>query len=605
MSFWAELRRRNVIRVAGGYAVVAWLLVQIAVVFEEAMSLPAWFDGVVVALLLLGLPIALILAWAFELTPEGVRAAASPAPGTTPRPVSPLDIAFLLAFVVVVGISVVQLVGPAATAPTRAATVATDIEPRPANASLAVLPFTDLSPEGDQAYFAEGLSEELMTQLYGIENLDVAGRTSSFSFRDRSASFEEIGARLGVASLLDGSVRKAGDRVRINVQLINVADGFPLWAESYDRDLVDVFAIQEEIAQEVADRLSVTLGVGDQSYGGTTNLDAYDEYLMGRALRVQANRLPEAAEALRHATRIDPGYARAWADLAITLAGWRVIAIERAAEIDAEREIAMRTALEIAPDLPRALVSKAWLHVDRREWLDGYRVCERVFAGPPDAEAEFLCAGLWTEVGAVRAALPYREAGARADPLSDSVSLTLSRQYLLLDDRDGFEREVERSRREIGNVPAHDVWRLVQLLDEHAPLAEILEVQDRACLPANVEACAEGRAILESSADDARQMLVDRLARQRETIPWQAHTTAWLAAYYGENALALEAWRVFDPVGAGAFYQTIWAPLFSEMRQLPEFKTFVEDAGFLEVWRETGDWGDYCRPVGANDFECA
>ena len=268
----AELRRRNVIRVAGVYAVIGWLVAQVATLLETSLGLPSWFDGVIVAALLLGLPIALILAWAFELTPEGMRLTASlPEAQAGAQKSRKLDYAILSGVALVAVLFIVERIMPPSVIERRSAddgsgaaadessahsqpedgsgAVATPKGPPPA-ASIAVLPFADLSAEKDQQYFSDGIAEEILNVLARIDGLKVASRTSAFQFRSAAAGIPAIAGELGVRHVLEGSVRKAGNRVRITAQLIDASTDARLWSETFDRTLTaeDLFAIQDEIA---------------------------------------------------------------------------------------------------------------------------------------------------------------------------------------------------------------------------------------------------------------------------------------------------------------------------------------------------------------------
>jgi TolB-like protein len=231
-----------VFRVAATYVVASWLIIQVVSAVNTPLNLPEWFETVVVVLLAIGFPIALLFAWAFDLTPDGIKltppsdAAAKQAGG------SKLDYILVGALIIV---AAVTIWGQVPSAPvgdlSRSSGVAQD-------QSIAVLPFVDMSPDGDQEYFGNGIAEELLNELTRLEGLRVAGRTSSFSYKQSNEDLQTIGEVLRVTSILEGSIRKDGANVRITAQLINVADGYHIWSETFDRELTDIFAIQEQIA---------------------------------------------------------------------------------------------------------------------------------------------------------------------------------------------------------------------------------------------------------------------------------------------------------------------------------------------------------------------
>ena len=328
MGFFSELKRRNVFRVAGVYAVVGWLLMQVAAALEDAVNLPAWFDGMVVSLLVICFPLALIFAWAFELTPEGLKRTAhvSPEDSITNQTASKLDFVLIMALLVFAGAMIVPrfLEQPAVVAEqTDLLGVGADVAVE-ADASIAVLPFADLSQQQDQEYFADGISEELLNVLAQVDGMKVAGRTSSFAFKGRNEDLREIGRVLGVAHILEGSVRSQGDKVRVTAQLIQVSDGFHLWSETYDRDLTDIFAVQDDIAEKILIAMKERLMVDEAPEfvpAARTDITAYNLFLEARDLIFTRNpaKMERALELLDQAIEIDPNYAPAYASRAKAL----------------------------------------------------------------------------------------------------------------------------------------------------------------------------------------------------------------------------------------------------------------------------------------------
>lgn len=302
-NLFSELKRRNVIRVAGVYAVVGWVLAQIATTLEDALGLPAWFDGVIVALLLLGLPIALVLAWAFELTPDGVLRTEDVPDGAsiTSATGRKLDFTIVAGLVLLAGMIFWQQ-----TTKTDSPTVAVaPTDAVVAEASIAVLPFADLSQAGDQEYFSDGISEEILNVLVGVEGLEIVSRTSSFQFKDRDLGIPEIAELLKVRHVVEGSVRKSGETIRVTAQLIDALHDKHLWSDTYDRPLTaeNLFSIQDEISNAIVAALSDALGLTTLSPVdvslATRNLTAYELYLQARPLYHSRRRLDEADSTLR------------------------------------------------------------------------------------------------------------------------------------------------------------------------------------------------------------------------------------------------------------------------------------------------------------------
>lgn len=316
-SFFTELKRRHVFKVAAAYVVTGWVVAQAAEFLLESFSTPEWILQTLIVLLLLGFPIAIVLAWAFELTPDGVHLDSS----VQDEPLL------------------------------EAADAQPDLLEKSPKQSIAVLPFADMSPDHDQEYFSDGLTEELLNLLAKVPGLHVASRTSAFSFKGRQEDIREIADKLSVRHVLEGSVRKAGDQLRITAQLIKAQDGYHLWSETYDRSIENVFAVQDEIARAVVDSLKLQL-LGEAPVARETSSEAYNLYLQAMHLKMQRTHdsLDLAMDYLEQAVAIDPEYAPAWALLSevyalrggSTQSGWEEgvaasrKALERALALDTE-----------------------------------------------------------------------------------------------------------------------------------------------------------------------------------------------------------------------------------------------------------------------------
>ena len=316
-NFFAELKRRNVYRVAVAYAVVSWLLIQIATQVFPFFEIPNWAVRLVVLLLILAFPVALILSWAFEITPEGIKreSEVAPDPSVNRRTGRRIVGLTIVAGIVAAGLLAFQLLRSkvgANAGPSVEAAFTT------AARGIAVLPLVNTSGDPANEYFSDGLSEELIAVLTKIPDLKVIGRSSSFLFKGKSDDSKTIGQKLGVAHLIEGSVRKQGDRVRIVAELINAADGRSLWSETYDRELKDVFGVQSEIAKAVADQMKVKL-LGEEPRSDAApsnqNLAAHNAVLQSDFYFQQqtAEGLRKSITFLQEAVRLDPNYALAYA----------------------------------------------------------------------------------------------------------------------------------------------------------------------------------------------------------------------------------------------------------------------------------------------------
>src|ERR1043166_1295629 len=348
-ELFGELKRRNVYKVAVAYLVVGWLLIQVATQVFPFLEIPNWMIRLVILLTALGFPIALIIAWAFELTPEGIKRTES---ADAARQHSRGGV-----WIVVVVVAAALSLGlfflgryTAGNAAFRNSQAATAIPQK----SIAVLPLINESGDPKDEYFSDGLSEELIAALAQISGLKVIGRSSSFRFKDRKEEPKTIGERLGVSTLLDGTVRKQGDRGRIVAELVNAADGIQLWTRTFDRELKDIFAVQEEIAKAVAESLKVTL-LGTQENPiqiATNNVEAHNAYLQGHFHLVRRN-VEDFRKAIGYydqAIELDSQYALAYAERAEAwtilgdLTGQRPTAYPKARS-DAEKAVAIAPAL--------------------------------------------------------------------------------------------------------------------------------------------------------------------------------------------------------------------------------------------------------------------
>lgn len=315
-QLFQELKRRNVIRVAVAYLISGWLVLQVADLVIDGIGAPDWVMKFLLLLGLLGLPIVLVFSWAYELTPEGVKREkdvdrSESITHDTGRKLNIVTIGMLVAVLAVVAIDRLYFHDQHGPRSPQAAA--------PVEKSIAVLAFEDLSPAGDQAYFAEGLSEELLNVLAQVGDLQVAGRTSSFAFKGQNKDLREIGELLNVAHILEGSVRRSGDRIRVTAQLIKASDGFHLFSQTYDRELDDVFAVQDEIAQEITNALLSEIVGTEPTATSRTDTEAYELYLLARQ-RIHTRdiyRMREANNMLERVLDIDPLYAPALAQKAL------------------------------------------------------------------------------------------------------------------------------------------------------------------------------------------------------------------------------------------------------------------------------------------------
>jgi TolB-like protein/thioredoxin-like negative regulator of GroEL len=470
---FAELKRRHLFRVMAVYGAVGFVILQVVELLVPALLLPEWTYRLVALLLLVGFPIAIVLAWAFESTPDGVRRtdpaesgeleAIAAAPAAKRWPSGLLAVAgaaVLIGSVWLAG----RRAGESASEPrmsrtadageiaagTRGAAAGDDAVLQLAYAdlsddtrpSIAVLPFADMSREGDQEYFADGMTEELLNALAKIRELRVAGRTSSFQYRGQEKDLRQIGEELGVRYLVEGSIRKQDDRLRITAQLVDADDSFHLWSETYDRTLDDIFAIQEEISEAIAAALEVSLGLtGDETLVmPTADLGAYDLYLAAQArVRERGDGVKEAVRLYEAAVARDSAWAPAWAGLAQARAllpyypdsviGSVESRDEWKQSLD-DAEAAARRALAIDPSNSGAEVALGNVMRDRRQWGDAEPHYLRALQIDPDnVEAHQQYAEYLAASGRLDEALRSARRGVDLDPTSAIRLLVLG--YIL------------------------------------------------------------------------------------------------------------------------------------------------------------------------------
>ncbi len=430
-QFFAELKRRRVFRVMAVYGIVGFVLLQIVDLAVPALLLPEWTYRLVALILLLGFPVAIVLAWAFEVTPEGVQKTQVAAPGelgaiiaapaSQRLPAGLMALAGMMALLFGawwVGTRTAADPGgtnaqTAMVSGLRLVDLSDDVRP-----SLAVLPFVNMSADEDQEYFSDGMTEEILNVLARIPELRVAARTSAFAFKGRHLDLRLVGDSLGVAYLVEGSVRKAGDQLRITAQLIDVSTGSHLWSDSYDRTLNNVFQIQTEIAEAIAAQLRVPLGIDDPSslVTPTADVEAFDLYLAGRAkMRERGASLREANQFFVAAIARDSTWAPAWAGLAesLELTGWYTEAWDEEPTDSATfvvgrdtlwtaAEGAARRALELDPNNASANVALGSVLRNAWQWEESEDAFLRALRVDPDSpEAHQQYANMLLDVGRI------------------------------------------------------------------------------------------------------------------------------------------------------------------------------------------------------------
>jgi TolB-like protein/tetratricopeptide (TPR) repeat protein len=605
----AELKRRKVIRVAVVYAATAFAVLQGADIMLPRMGVPEWGMNLVVALTLLGFPIALVLGWALELTPDGIKRT-EPAPAETSNAATPPLLGkrtvFAAALLVVLGVGIGAGwflrpgSGPDATSARQSEqTAGPDVS---AETSIAVLPFLNMSTDPENAFFADGISEELLNILVGVEGLKVASRTSSFSFKGKDTPMPEIARQLGVQHILEGSVRRQGNRVRITAQLIETRSDTHLWSETFERDLVDIFRVQEEIARAITTALQGVLGVRKVSVATpTANLEAYERFLRGRTRFYQRVGLDEAIADLQFAVERDPGFAEAWAFLGaasfVVGNGGYPSALNRDVLL-AQALPAAERALALNPDLGIALAVKGQSLTrtgDSAQIAEGIRLLERAADRVAADTSARLWLGLtWLSLGFVERALPHFASAQDQDPLVAINNGYLGLAYAI----QGRWQEGGRLAQRAVELSALPFWtnniaiglandgrddEALQLLSAAQPmLADVPQLGG--------EYLAGLLAALEDPARRAEFLAANEFdAAQENAVP------ALVAALmFGD------ADRVFRADSQPGTRLTIsvasWLPSLGWLREDPRFYALMQKTGAAGFWEAQG-YPRGCRPV--------
>lgn len=591
-NFFAELKRRKVFKIGAAYLVVAWLAVQAASIGFPAFDAPPWALRIFILIALLGFPIALVMAWAFDVTHEGVK--------LDTRTSGSKRLFAGAAVLMVLALGWYFYGQPSF----RKGDVAT---PTIADKnSIAVLPFANLSGKADEDYFSDGMTEELLNVLAKVPQLKVVARTSVFQFKEKGGDIREIGRKLGVTNIVEGSVRRDGPQVRITAQLVRVADGFHIWSETYDRKLENVFALQDQIARRIADALKLSLGVSTPvTARAAIDPQAYDEYLKGRALLRQRRDLPSAIAHFKAAVAKAPEFAAAWSSLSLTyeVSFWYTPQISPAhgAELLAGEAAAAERAAALEPDTvatEHALgnLARAQFKFARAE--GHYRRGMEIDPGYPDVREDY--AEVLFQVGRFEESAMVARQLVKLDPYFLVGWIRLRDAAAALDRGDEVEEAVRQTRainpeNWAGKFGLIDYALAYGRVDEAR--AALLEMEPR----------------WPKDAELARQLLrwalrepdVD-MSDLREAI---ANTPGNEASVYFIARQDIDGYNA-DTETRGAVRQAYYfANLYSSrpaghaMLRDPRVKAMLVRYGFPAYWREKG-WPAGCRPLGENDFEC-
>jgi adenylate cyclase len=624
MSLLAEMKRRKVFRVGAAYAVAAWALAQIADLVLANTSAPGWVMQVILLVLALGFPVALILAWAYELTPDGVRRTETADDGKATRGLTTGDavlIVLMLAVIAIAGYQVAMMPAESVTMTANGVEFAAgdrnakaDAEPEDGSTSIAVLAFENMSPDPDNAFFAEGISEEILNVLASVRDLRVASRTSAFSFAGTQTPIPEIAQRLGVVHVLEGSVRKAGNRVRITAQLIDARTDQHLWSNAYDRDLTDIFAVQEEIAQAITIALKDQLGIREvRVQAPTDNLEAYERLLRGRQLFHQRGAtIDQAIADLERAVELDPDYGLAWAVLAAAhyvAPGYPTELTLTQAMDGAER--ALDRALAINPEQPLALAVRGQIQTNEGKWVQGLETLDRASV----LAAQETTPLLWSALNLLGAGYVHEARAAidrawAADPLVGVTNGFRGIINLALGEGE-VDRHIEFAARngwEYGyfvlageRIAAGRFEEAAEALSAYQRHAHASSRFPDALQEGMIEALRAGRRpeLSDDMFEDSQsQSMFHLLLGNAETFytmlfeqfdePGQDNGPTWLRQVW--------QYRHYRPT----WLRQVWQPSTDKMREHPLFFEFARRRGLVELWDQRG-YPPGCRPADGPD----
>jgi TolB-like protein len=605
MAFWAELRRRRVGKVAIAYGAIAWAVTEASSVVLPALHLPEWLITFVVIFLLVGFPVAMVLAWIFDVGPQGIERTEPSADET-----ASMRVKLRVAYAAVV---LLCMAGLGYLLYERGVGRANAGEPR---GSIAVLPFTNLSGDPARDYFSDGMSEELLNLLARVPGLQVASRTSSFAYKGRNVDIREVGRELGVETVLEGSVRQAGSQVRITAQLIDAETGFHLWSETYDRSLEDIFQVQDEIAAAIVAKLRIQLAPDQQKVAvrdkaPTQNVQAYELYLQGRAAwkRRGETNLRRAIDLYQAALGRDPAFARASAALAsayVVLPGY-TRDMDDDAKYESLAENAARQALSLDPNIGEAHAVLAQIQANRGDLLDaeaGFFFA--ISLEPNEATPHQWYSLLLDRVGRMEAALTQARRAHELDPSSPVIAANLANVYLGKGD-DAQALRYSKLARDLGLAkPDFGIEAGVALRrGDWAEARRLIAAQEH--LPAELRPQV-GR-FVDAMADP--KLRPEVVAGMRAVDPKVAPQTSLVGAYLdlGEVDLVYEV--LFESLDKDPeVWKTkwdiahAWSPEGRAFRTDPRFADLAARTGLVDYWKQYG-YPDGCRAGQDTPIVCS
>lgn len=612
MSLFNELKRRNIFKVAVAYLALGWVVVQITDIVVPALNLPDMLNAVVVYIGIVGFPFALFFAWAFEMTPDGVRKTADVDEDASITHSTGQNLNY--AIIGLLSIAVVFLLFNQGEEPTAENEL---------TKSIAVLPFVNMSGDENNVYFSDGLSEELLNVLVKIPDLKVAGRTSSFAYRGQNLDLRTIGQTLGVNHLLEGSVRKQGNQVRITAQLVRADDGFHIWSETYDRELSDIFIVQEQIANAIVTNMALSMDISDTSTlitSRTENMEAYELYLEAKALVTQRT-MPNVIRAimlLNQATELDQNYAAAWAMLAQAHALTPYYpGIESTLMAMHLGEEAARRALILDENSSFAHAALGDIEKDKFHWAEAEEHYLRALnLNPQNAEANEQLGQLYYRLGYLSKAAPYASKARQLEPASNIYTIVDKMvKYFLHRRKEKLDEFIDaeiQSEYDYSNAASRFSagLKIDSVIDSQKYLTMSFgtnNVRDTEFYNEQLIASLNDPKSLNDYLRNTYNILQTRPQDLNADNRFAGVVFALLATKNGDYDLALD----FIEMEQGLTIENrnndnllwLWASVHDSIQNHPRLKQIRRNYGLVDHWKKNG-WPDFCQPVGDDDFEC-
>jgi TolB-like protein len=605
MSFWKELSRRNVIKVGIAYAVAAWLIIHPVDIIFPILHLPEWSITLVTAFLIICFPFVLLFSWVYEITPKGLKKTKEVPVSKSITHLTGKRLNYIITGLLVITLAYFVFdkyyyihrsgIVPATIVTAPSTAINSTIKTKK---SIAVLPFVNMSSDKEQEYFVDGLSEELLNSLATLSDLRVIARTSSFAFKDMNKPVQEIAKVLDVENILEGSVRKSGDNLRITAQLVSASDGSHLWSATYDRKLKDILVVQEEIATAVANELKTTLGVGEslKRLGGTDNVEAYDLYLAAQVRTYfDLKALTQALVSIESSIKLDLSFALAWVQKAdihnvLTKVGPNTQSeTQRVAALKA-----VQKAIEIEPNLAEAYTTLGSVRLTEGKFIEAaiaYGKVKELNAEPLWKTSEYV--SLLQDVAYFKKADEILLTALQIDPLSNGIYQTYMENLAYQGNSQQVEKEWNR-----GIILFGDAWSDILITMARIGSGKVKSGQD-ILIPSPIHDAAKKH--LDSPEDGLAE-----LHRFENDVNYQdaGNTNAIMiwAAYFHDPDFAMDQLEKLVNIDAGGI-NNCWYPVMHDVRQLSRFKKLVKKIGLVDYWNKFG-WPDMCHKLDNGDFEC-